>query len=149
VHILSKLCGYIGFYTENILISFDDERLHSAKKEYMRKEKKLTNSHAMNKDTNEEENTSGSDTDDVNEKLDEANDSYNSGDASSNDDNSDDDTVNDSSSSGDTSDDATSESNNGDTDNDDEEDDDYESQHMEDLYYNPKSRTWRDSNDTN
>jgi hypothetical protein len=133
--IFEKLCGYTGFYTENIMISFDNDRLHTANKEDMRKQRKLINLTGTNNDTSEEDNTNASDTDDV----------------SADDGNSDDET----SDNNDDNDDETSDNND---DNDDEKDNDNDensddkndqNRHVEDLYYNPKSRKWKHSDDDN
>jgi hypothetical protein len=121
VQIFSKLCGYTGFYTENIMISLDNERLHSAKKEHMRKQRKLANLSATNIDTSEEDNTTVSDADNLSETSDEDNNGE--------------------------SDDETSDDDSDDT--GDEENDDDPDQDVEHLYYNPKSRKWKDSDEDN
>ncbi|CAF4697884.1 unnamed protein product, partial [Rotaria sp. Silwood2] len=125
--IFEKLCGYIGFYTENILISFDDERLHTANKEYMRKQKKLINLTEAIKDTTDEETHGISDADDVSETSDQQDE---------NNDDFDDDDYDDVSSSAHTSFDGDETSHNN-TDNEDDNNDDG-SRQAEDLYYNPK-----------
>ncbi|CAF2882427.1 unnamed protein product, partial [Rotaria sp. Silwood2] len=136
--IFEKLCGYIGFYTENILISFDDERLHTANKEYMRKQKKLINLTEAIKDTTDEETHGISDADDVSETSDQQDE---------NNDDFDDDDYDDVSSSAHTSFDGDETSHNN-TDNEDDNNDDG-SRQAEDLYYNPKSRKWKDSDEDN
>ena len=118
------------------MISFDNERLHTANKERMRKQRKLISSHLTNQDTSEKDNTTASDTDNLSETSDEDND----GDSDDEDNDGD-------------SDDETSDNNNDDTgdekndDSDDEENDDGPNQDAEDLYYNPKSRKWKNSDE--
>ncbi|CAF1246398.1 unnamed protein product [Rotaria sordida] len=51
------------------MISFDNQCLHSAKKKYMHKQRKLINLSATNKDTSEEDNTNAPDIDDVSETF--------------------------------------------------------------------------------
>jgi len=134
VQIFSKLCGYTGFYTENIMISFDNERLHSAKKEHMRKQRKLVNLSATNIDTSEEDNTTASDADNLSETSDEDNNGESDDETSDEDNNGE-------------SDDETSDEDNDDT--GDEENGDGPDQDVEHLYYNPKSRKWKDSDEDN
>jgi hypothetical protein len=132
--IFAKLCDFIGFYTSNIMISFDNERLHTENKEYMRKQRKLNSSYATDQDTSEEDNTTASDTNNLSETSDDDNDGK-SDDETSDEDNDDE------------SDDETSDDNNDDS--DDEENDDGPNQDVEDLYYNLKSRKWKSSDEDN
>ncbi|CAF1495268.1 unnamed protein product [Rotaria sp. Silwood1] len=121
--------------------------------------------------TGEEDNTNASNTNDVSETSDEENDNDatsddnaskddSTGDSKSDDDGTEDDSSDDGSS-GDISsedgdiDDGTADSSKDDGDDekdnssDDEENDNGDSQHVEDLYYNPKSRKWKHSDEDN
>jgi hypothetical protein len=154
--IFEELCGFIGFYTENILISFDNERLHTSNKEHRRKQMKLKKFDAKNNDTNEEDNTNVSDADDVSETFDEENDG---GDDATSDNNNDDETfddnndVTDDEQDYDTDDQESDDEESDDEETDDEETDDEEtddeSRHAKDLYYNPKSQAWEHSDEDN
>ena len=138
-NISAQSTDYIGFYTENILISFDNERLHTINKKYMRKQRKLINWAEATQDTNNEETPNVSGTDDVSEISDQQNEKKNNEDDDDND--NDNDNYDDISSTDDTSHSETSDNNN--TDNDDERG------HVEDLYYNQKRGKWTDSDEDN
>ncbi|CAF4630107.1 unnamed protein product, partial [Rotaria sp. Silwood2] len=130
---------YRLLYSKNITISFNDERLHTEKKEYMRKQRKLMNLHQAIKDTSEEDNNNADDTEDVSDTFDQENDNYDNNDGSSH-----------GSYHGGSSDDGRyDDSDEEKNDSSDENNDDGETQQEEDLYYNPTSRKWKHSSEDN